>query len=141
MPAEWHLGGKVSGHLVYTGDLDRFEHGDVAGSIKISGAAFDMANFFVTLRQLAKFGGLNDVRIDTIEARVQYHERELQLSDIRASYQDQIRVEGTGSIAPDHLSGDLLLGSFSQDPGVDSGRRRKGIHGTKRRLTLDRRED
>ena len=39
-----------------------------------------------------------------------YHERELQLSDIRASYQDQIRVEGTGSITPDHLSGDLLLG-------------------------------
>ena len=110
MPAEWHLAGKVSGHLVYTGDLDRFEHGDVAGSVKISGAAFDMANFFVTLRQLAKFGGLNDVRIDTIEGRVHYHERDLQLSDIRASYQDQIRVEGTGSIAPDHLSGDLLLG-------------------------------
>ncbi len=110
MPAEWHLGGKVSGHLVYTGDLDRFEHGEVAGSVKISGAAFDMANFFVTLHQLAKFGGLNDVRIDSIEAHIRYHERELQLSDIRASYQDQIRVEGTGSIASNRLSGDLLLG-------------------------------
>ena len=110
MPAEWHVGGKVSGHLVYTGDLDRFEHGEVAGSIKISGAAFDMANFFVTLHQLAKFGGLNDVRIDSIETHIRYQEHELQLSDIRASYEDQIRVEGTGTIAPDHLSGDLLLG-------------------------------
>jgi hypothetical protein len=110
MPAEWHLGGKISGHLVYTGDLDRFEHGEVAGSIKISGAAFDMANLFVTLHQLAKFGGLNDVRIDSIETHIRYQERELQLTDIRASYEDQIRVEGTGTIAPDHLTGDLLLG-------------------------------
>jgi hypothetical protein len=110
MPAEWHLGGKVSGHLVYTGDLDRFEHGEVAGSIKISGAAFDVANLFVTLHQLAKFGGLNDVRIDSIETHIRYQERELQLTDIRASYEDQIRVEGTGTIAPDHLTGDLLLG-------------------------------
>ncbi len=110
LPAEWRLGGKVSGHLVYTGDLDRFEHGEVDGSIKISGANFDMANLFVTLHQLAKFGGLNDVRIDSIETHVRYQERELQLSDIRASYQDQIRVEGTGLIAPDHLAGDLLLG-------------------------------
>jgi hypothetical protein len=110
MPAEWHIGGKVSGHLVYTGDLDRFEHGEVAGSIKISGAAFDMANIFVTLHQLAKFGGLDDVRIDSIETHVRYQERELQLSDIRASYQDQIRVEGTGTIGPDRLTGDLLLG-------------------------------
>ena len=93
IPAEWRIGGKVSGHLVYTGDLDRFEHGEVAGSIKISGAAFDMANFFVTLHQLAKFGGLDEVRIDSIEAHIRYQEHELQLSDIRASYQDQIRVE------------------------------------------------
>jgi len=110
MPAEWRIGGKISGRLVYTGNLDRFEHGEVAGSIKISSAAFDMANLFVTLHQLAKFGGLDDVRIDSIETHVRYQERELQLSDIRASYQDQIRVEGTGIIAPDRLTGDLLLG-------------------------------
>jgi hypothetical protein len=110
IPPEWRVGGKVSGQLVYTGDLDRFEHGEVAGLIKISGAAFDMANLFVTLHQLAKFGGLDEVRIDSIEAHIRYQEHELQLSDIRASYQDQIRVEGTGSITPDHLTGDLLLG-------------------------------
>jgi hypothetical protein len=109
-PPEWRIGGKLSGHLVYTGNLDRFEHGEVAGSIKISDAAFDMANLFVTLHQLAKFGGLDDVRIDSIETQIRYRERELQLSDIRASYQDQIRVEGTGSITPDQLTGDLLLG-------------------------------
>jgi hypothetical protein len=110
IPAEWHIGGKLSGHLVYTGNLDRFEHGEVIGSIKISDAAFDMANLFVTLHQLAKFGGLDDVRIDSIDTQIRYRERELQLSDIRASYQDQIRVEGTGSITPDQLAGDLLLG-------------------------------
>lgn len=109
-PAEWHLGGKASGHLVYIGDLDRFEHGEVTGSIKITGAAFDMTNLFATLHQLAKFGGLNDVRIDSIETHLRYHEHELDLSDIRASYQDQIRVEGAGMITPDRLDGNLLIG-------------------------------
>jgi hypothetical protein len=110
LPAEWHLGGKASGHLVYMGDLNRFEHGEVSGSIKITGAAFDMTNLFATLRQLAKFGGLNDVRIDSIETHLKYHEHELDLSDIRASYQDQIRVEGAGTITADRLDGNLLIG-------------------------------
>jgi hypothetical protein len=110
LPAEWHMGGKASGHLVYTGDLDRFEHGEVTGSVKITGAAFDMTNVFVTLHQLAKFGGLNDVRIDSIEGHLKYHEHILELSDVRASYQDQIRVEGTGTITSDRLDGNLLVG-------------------------------
>ncbi len=110
LPAQWHIGGKGSGHLVYTGDLDRFEHGEVIGSVKIAGAAFDMTNLFPTLHQLAKFGGLNDVRIDSIETHLTYHEHQLNLSDIRASYQDQIRVEGAGTITPDRLDGNLLIG-------------------------------
>ena len=110
LPAEWHIGGKASGHLVYTGDLDRFEHGEVTGTMKITGAAFDMTNLFATLHQLAKFGGLNDVRIDSIETHFKYHEHELQLSNIQASYQDQIRVEGAGTITPDRLDGNLLIG-------------------------------
>jgi hypothetical protein len=110
LPAEWRIGGKASGHLVYTGDLDRFEHGEITGTVKITGAAFDMTNLFATLHQLAKFGGLNDVRIDSIETHFKYHEHELQLSDIRASYQDQIRVEGAGTITPDRLNGNLLIG-------------------------------
>jgi hypothetical protein len=110
LPAEWHIGGKASGHLVYTGDLDRFEHGEVTGTIKITGAAFDMTNLFATLHQLAKFGGLNDVRIDSIETNLKYHEHRLEISDLRASYQDQIRVEGAGTITPDRLDGNLLIG-------------------------------
>jgi hypothetical protein len=110
LPPEWRIGGKASGRLVYTGDLNRFEHGEITGAVKIADAAFDMTNIFSTLHQLAKFGGLNDVRIDSIETHIRYQEPEIQLSDIRASYEDQIRVEGTGSITPDHLTGDLLLG-------------------------------
>jgi hypothetical protein len=110
LPAEWHIGGKASGHLVYIGDLDHFEHGEVTGSIKITDAAFDMTNLFATLHQLAKFGGLNDVRIDSIETHLKYHDHELDLSDIRASYQDQVRVEGAGTITADRLDGNLLVG-------------------------------
>lgn len=110
LPHDWHLGGKAAGHLVYTGDLDRFEHGSVIGSVKITGAAFDMTNLFPTFHQLAKFGGLNDVRIDSIEAHLKYQEHQLELLDVRASFQDQIRVEGTGSITPDSLDGNLLVG-------------------------------
>ena len=110
LPPEWQIGGKTSGHLVYTGDLDRLEQGEVVGSIKIAGAAIDMTNLFVTLHQLAKFGGLNDVRIDSIDTHLKYHDHELELSDFRASYQDQIRVEGAGTITPERLDGSLLIG-------------------------------
>jgi hypothetical protein len=110
LPAEWHVGGKASGHLVYNGDLDRFEHGEVVGSIKIAGAAFDMTNLFATFHQLAKFGGLNDVRIDSIETQLRYHDHDFELSDLHASYQDQIRVQGAGSITPESLNGNLEIG-------------------------------
>jgi hypothetical protein len=110
LPSDWHIGGKASGHLVYNGDLDRFEDGEVTGSIKIAGAALDMTNLFATLHQLAKFGGLNDVRIDSIETHLKYHQHQLDLSEIHASYQDQIRVEGAGSITPNRLDGSLLIG-------------------------------
>ena len=109
-PATWGFGGKMSGHLVYKGDLDRFEHGEVTGSVKISGAAIDLANLFGTLHQLAKFGGVNDVRLDSIATDIRYQERNAQFSNFHASYQDQIRVEGAGSIGPDHVDGDLLVG-------------------------------
>jgi hypothetical protein len=138
LPADWHLGGKVAGHLVYTGDLDRFEQGAVTGSVKVTGAAFDLTNLFTALHQLAKFGGLNDVRIDSIETHLSYHEQQLVLSDIHASYQDQIRVDGAGTITPDHLDGNLLVGLSPRILGWIPGAQEKvfleerdGLHWTK----------
>jgi hypothetical protein len=110
VPTDWRIGGKVSGQLTYTGDFDRFEHGEVAGSVKIDGATFDMTNVFPTLRKLAKFGGLNDVRIDSIDANLKYKEQRLELTEIHAASQDQIRVEGSGAITPNRLDGDLVIG-------------------------------
>jgi hypothetical protein len=109
-PATWRVGGKMSGHLVYKGDLDRFEHGQVTGSVKISGATIDLADVFGTLHQLAKFGGLNDVQLDSVATDIQYQEGNTQFSNFHASYQDQIRVEGTGSIGADHVDANLLVG-------------------------------
>jgi hypothetical protein len=100
----------MSGHLVYKGDLDRFEHGEVSGSVKISGAAIDLTDLFGTLHQLAKFGGVSDVRLDSIATDIRYQERSTQFSNFHASYQDQIRVEGSGSIGPDHVDCNLLVG-------------------------------
>ena len=110
LPPVWRLGGKASGQLVYAGDLDHFEHGAVSGRIKIDDATLDLTNLFPTLRKLARFGALNDVQIDSVEANVQYREQQLELSDIRATFQDQIRMEGSCRIMPDRLDGNLLLG-------------------------------
>jgi hypothetical protein len=110
IPTEWRIGGKVSGQLTYTGDFDRFEHGEVAGSVKIDGATFDITSVFPTLRRLAKFGGLNDVRIDSIDTDLKYKEQRLELTQIHAASQDQIRVEGSGAVTPDTLEGDLVIG-------------------------------
>jgi hypothetical protein len=110
VPTDWRIGGKASGHLTYTGDFNRFEHGEVAGSVNIAGATLDMTNVFPTLRKLAKFGGLNDVRIDSIETDLKYKEQRLELSKLHAASQDQIRVEGSGMAAPDRLYADLVVG-------------------------------
>jgi hypothetical protein len=110
LPEPWRIGGKISGQLTYTGDFDRFEHGEVAGAIKIDGATFDMTNVFPTLRKLAKFGGLNDVRLDSIDTHLKYKEQRLELSDIHATSGDQIRVEGSGAITPDRLEAELVVG-------------------------------
>jgi hypothetical protein len=109
-PVAWRFGGKMSGHLVYKGDLDRFEHGEVAGSVKITGAAIDLTNLFGTLHQLAKFGGLNDVQLDSVATDIHYQDLNAQFSNFHASYQDQIRIEGSGSIGPDHIDANLLVG-------------------------------
>jgi hypothetical protein len=109
-PVAWRFGGKISGHLVYKGDLNRFEHGEVTGSVKIADAAIDLANVFGTLHQLAKFGGLNDVQLDSIATDIRYQDRNARFSNFRASYQDQIRVEGSGSIGVDHVDADLVVG-------------------------------
>jgi hypothetical protein len=110
LPPVWRLGGKASGQLVYAGDLDHFEHGAVSGRIKIDDATLDLTNLFPTLRKLARFGALNDIQIDSVEANVQYREQQLELSNIRATFQDQIRMEGSCRIMPDRLDGNLLLG-------------------------------
>jgi len=114
VPTVWRLGGRTSGQLVYAGDLDRFEHGSVTGTVKIDDATLDLTNLFPTLRKLARFGGLNDVQIDSVQAHVQYKEQQLELSDIRAISQDQIRVEGSCRITPDRLDGEILLGLSPQ---------------------------
>lgn len=106
----WPIGGRISGQLTYTGDFDRFEQGTVAGAVKINGATFDMTNVFPTLRKLAKFGGLNDVRLDSIDTHLKYREQRLELSDFHATAGDQIRVEGSGAITPDRLDAELVVG-------------------------------
>ena len=141
-PVAWRFGGKLSGHLVYKGDLDRFEHGEVTGSVKIADAALDLANVFGTLHQLAKFGGLNDVQLDSIATDIRYQERNARFSNLRASYQDQIRVEGSGSVGPEHLDADLVVGLSPRILGWIPGAeervftdQRDGLHWTEVRIS------
>jgi hypothetical protein len=141
-PVAWRFGGKISGHLIYKGDLDRFEHGEVTGSVKIANAAFDLANVFGTLHQLAKFGGLNEVQLDSIATDIRYQERNARFANFRASYQDQIRVEGSGSIGPDHVDADLVVGLSPKILGWIPGAEEKvftdqkdGLHWTEVRIS------
>jgi hypothetical protein len=141
-PVAWRFGGKISGHLIYKGDLDRFEHGEVTGSVKIANAAFDLANVFGTLHQLAKFGGLNDVQLDSIATDIRYQERNARFTNFHASYQDQIRVEGSGSIGPDHVDADLVVGLSPKILGWIPGAEEKvftdqkdGLHWTEVRIS------
>ena len=94
------------------------------------------------MHQLAKFGGVNDVRLDSIATDIRYQERNIRFSNFRASYQDQIRVEGSGSIGPDHVDADLVVGLSPKILGWIPGAEEKvftdqkdGLHWTEVRIS------
>jgi hypothetical protein len=109
-PKEWQLDGTASGHLTYTGEIEHFEQGRITGSIEIKEAKFDLANFLGKLRNVIKLGNLGELHLDSVQADFQYEARHAQISNLVGRYQDQIQIQGHGTVDAKHLDGTLQIG-------------------------------
>jgi len=110
LPKDWNLAGTADGKLDYTGSLDRIEEGGLTGFIQIAHAKFDPSTVFAKLRTLIEAIGWADVSLDSVSANIRYHDRQMDFIDLVARYQDQVRIEGRGTIAAGQIDANLLFG-------------------------------
>lgn len=107
---DWTITGRADGKLDYTGSLDHIEEGELTGFIQIANAKFDASTVFGKLRPLIEASGLTDFSLDSLNANIRYHNRRTEFSDLVARYQDQIRIEGSGTIDGGQIDANLLIG-------------------------------
>jgi hypothetical protein len=110
LPKDWRLAGTADGKLDYAGSLERIEEGGLTGFIQIAQAKFDPSTVFAKLRTLIEAIGWADLSLDSVSANIRYHDRQMDFMDLAARYQDQIRIEGRGTIAADQIDANLLFG-------------------------------
>jgi hypothetical protein len=109
-PGDWHLTGKSAGHMDYTGDLNQFDKGRFNGSLQIANATIDLSPLLGRVRQLIRLGGLDQVRVDTISVNLDYQNQQGQFSNLLAVYQDEVRLQGSGSFGPERLDATIQIG-------------------------------
>jgi hypothetical protein len=109
-PGDWHLTGKSAGHMDYTGDLNQFDKGRFNSSLQIANATIDLSPLLGRVRQLIKLGGLDQVRVDTISVDLDYQNQQGQFSNLLAAYQDEVRLQGSGSFGPERLEATIQIG-------------------------------
>jgi hypothetical protein len=121
LPKDWNLTGTADGRLEYNGSLDRIEKGGLAGFFQIAHAKFDVPGMFAKLRALTEASGFADFSLDSVSANIRYHDRQTEFSNLVARYQDQVRIEGSGTITADQVDANLLLGLSPRLVGIIPG--------------------
>ena len=110
LPNHWYLAGRGTGHIDYVGDLNRFDEGQFTGSLQIADVTMDLSPLFRKMQQIIKPSRLNQVRLDSISVDLDYKNHRGQFLNLKAVYQDQVRLEGSGSFDPENLAGIIQVG-------------------------------
>jgi hypothetical protein len=110
LPNDWQMTGHGAGELNYTGDLNRFEKGRFTGSLNITDMTMDLSPLFGKMTHFIQLGGLDQVRLDSVLVNFDYQNQKGQFSNLKALYQDQVRIEGSGSFDPQNLNGVIQIG-------------------------------
>jgi hypothetical protein len=105
--------GFATGTANYSGNLDRFEDGEGSGEILLTKVKLDLSGLFGKFRPFLKAGGLADVPLDQVGAKLKYSDHGLTISDLHANQGDEIRINGSGTIQRNQLDGDLQVGVSS----------------------------
>jgi hypothetical protein len=122
LPKDWNLTGTADGRFDYNGSLDHIEAGGLNGFFQIAHAKFDASGMFAKLRALTEVSGFAaDLVLDSVSANIRYQDRQTEFSNLVARYQDQIRIEGSGTFANGQVDANLLLGLSPRLVGIIPG--------------------
>jgi hypothetical protein len=107
---ELHLSGNASGTADYAGTIQRENDGTFTGSLHIDQLRFDWSLLLGKIRSLVKTSGLNDWALDSVDTQVVYRDQHIEFSHLIAKYQDQVKIEGSGTINSGQINATLSIG-------------------------------
>ncbi|HZC34168.1 MAG TPA: hypothetical protein VE242_01075, partial [Chthoniobacterales bacterium] len=109
-PETLHLNGIASGSADYTGSIQQEDMGTITGSLHVDKLRTDWSLFLGKVGSFIKTSGMDDWALDSVDTQVVYRGQHIEFSHLVAKYQDQIRVEGNGTIDSGQINARLSLG-------------------------------
>jgi hypothetical protein len=102
--------GVAAGVFDYSGNLDRFEQGEVTGHLEVIKFKLDLSSSLGKFRSIVKAGGFAALPFDLVTAKIKYSDHITNVSELHANYGDEVRIDGNGTIRHEDLSADLQVG-------------------------------
>jgi hypothetical protein len=109
-PEKLHLNGIVSGNADYAGTIQREDAGAITGSLHIDKLRVDWSAFLGKIRSLVQVSTITDWALDSVDTQVVYRNQHLEFSNLIAKYQDQVKIEGKGTIDSGQINATFSIG-------------------------------
>jgi hypothetical protein len=109
-PEKLHLNGIASGTADYAGTIQHEDVGAVTGSLHIDKPRIDWSAFMGKIGSLIQVSSMNEWALDSLDTQMLYRSQHIEFSNLTAKYQDQIRVEGKGTVDGTQINANLSVG-------------------------------
>ena len=109
-PETLHLNGIASGTADYSGTIQREDTGTITASLHVDKLRVDWSVFLGKIGPFIKTSAMNDWALDSVDTQIVYRGQQMEFSNLVAKYQDQAKVEGTGTIDSGQINATLSIG-------------------------------
>jgi hypothetical protein len=109
-PETLHLNGIASGTADYSGTIQREDTGTITASLHVDKMRVDWSVFLGKIGPFIKTSAMNDWALDSVDTQIVYRGEHMEFSNLVAKYQDQARIEGTGTIDSGQINATLSIG-------------------------------
>jgi hypothetical protein len=109
-PEKLHLNGIMSGTADYAGNIQREDAGAITGSLHIDKLRVDWSAFLGKIRSLIQTSTITDWALDSVDTQVVYRNQHVEFSNLTAKYQDQVKIEGKGTLDSGRINATFSIG-------------------------------
>jgi hypothetical protein len=109
-PETLHLNGIASGNADYSGVIQQEDAGTITGSLHVDKLRMDWSIFLGKIGSFIKTSGTDDWILDSVDAQVIYRSQHIEFSHLVAKYEDQLRIEGNGTIESGQINATFSVG-------------------------------